>query len=98
LVFPVQIGKCSLLNFGHSKVEVVSLEDIKLVYLELIKNDPYQIVGNHISHCNMKMYEHEDSPYCDMFKEDITYEEVLDRVQALSLDLQTNFMTFQKHK
>jgi hypothetical protein len=31
-VFPVQIGKYSLLNFGHSKVEVAALEDIKLCF------------------------------------------------------------------
>jgi hypothetical protein len=29
LLFPVQSGKCSLLNFGHSKVEAAALEDIK---------------------------------------------------------------------
>jgi hypothetical protein len=95
--FFVQIGKCSLLNFGHSKVEVATLEDIKLVDLELKKHDPYQIVGNHLAHCNMKMYEHEDSPCNDMLKGARTYEELLDRVQALSPDLQTNFLTFQKH-
>jgi hypothetical protein len=67
-LFPVQIGKCSLLNFGHSKVEAAALDDIKLVDLELRKHDPYQVVGNHLTHCNMKMYEHEVSPCDDMFK------------------------------
>jgi hypothetical protein len=30
-VFPVQIGRFLLLNLGHSKVEVASLEEVKLV-------------------------------------------------------------------
>jgi hypothetical protein len=42
-VFPVQIGKFSLLNLGHSKVEAATLEDIKLVDLELRKHDPYKL-------------------------------------------------------
>jgi hypothetical protein len=97
-VFPVQIGKFSLLNLGHSKVEAATLEDIKLVDLELRKHDPYKIVGNHLTQCNMKMFEHENSPCDDMFKGAKTYEEILDRFQALSPDLQTNFLTFQKHR
>jgi hypothetical protein len=97
-VFPVQIGKFSLLNLGHSKVEVAALEEVKLVDLEHRKHDPYQIVGNHLAHCNMKAYEHEKSPCDDMFKGARTYEEVLDKVQTLSPDLQTNFLTFQRHR
>jgi hypothetical protein len=97
-IFSVQNAKCSLLNFVHSKVEVASLEDIKLVDIELRKHDPYQIEVNHLSHCNMKMYEHEDSPCDDMFKEARTYEEILARVQALSPDLQTSFLNFQKQR
>jgi hypothetical protein len=58
----------------------------------------YQIVGNHLTHNSMKMYEHEVSLCDDMFKGAITYEEILDRVQALSLELQTIFLTFQKHR
>jgi hypothetical protein len=97
-VFPVQIGKFSLLNLGHSKVEVAALEEVKLVDLEHKKHDPYQIVGSHMAHCSMKAYEHEKSPCDDMFKGARTYEEVLDRVQALSPDLQTSFLTFQRHR
>jgi hypothetical protein len=97
-VFPVQIGRFSLLNLGHSKVEATTLEDIKLVDLELRKHDPYQIVGNHLAHCNMKTYEHEDSPCDDIFKGARAYEEILERVQALPPDLQTNFLAFQKHR
>jgi hypothetical protein len=33
LVFPFQIGKFSLLNLGHSKVEAAALEEVKLVDL-----------------------------------------------------------------
>jgi hypothetical protein len=42
--------------------------------------------------------QHEVSPCDDMFKGARTYEEILDRVQALSHDLQTIFMTFHKHR
>jgi hypothetical protein len=49
-VFPVQIGKFSLLNLGHSKVEATALEEVKLVNLEHRKHDPYQLVGKHMAH------------------------------------------------
>jgi hypothetical protein len=90
-VFPVQIGKFSLLNLGHSKVEATALEDIKLVDLELRKHDPYQIVGNHLTHCNMKTFEHENSPCDDIFKGAKAYEEILERVQALPLTCRPTF-------
>jgi hypothetical protein len=38
--FPLSIGSFSLLDFGHSKVEVVALEEIKLVNIEFKKHDP----------------------------------------------------------
>jgi hypothetical protein len=97
-VFPVQIGKFSLLNLGHSKVEVVALEEVKLLDLKHRKHDPYQILGNHLDNCNMKAYEHEKSPCDDMFKGARTYEEVLDKVQTSSPDFQTSFLTFQRHR
>ena len=97
-IFPVHIGKFSLLNLGHSKVEVEALEEVKLVDIEHKKHDPYQLVNRHLMHCNMKSYEHKESVYDDMFKEVKTYEEVLNRVQALSPDLQTGFMSFQSHR
>ena len=90
-VFPVQIGKFSLLNLGHSKVEVAALEGVKLVDLEHKKHDPYQLVGKHMSHYNMKAYEHDESPWDDMFKGTRTYEEVLERVQTLPSGLQASF-------
>jgi hypothetical protein len=97
-VFPIQIGKFSLLNLGHSKVEATALEEVKLVDLKHRKHDPYQLVGKHMAHCNMKAYEHEKSPCDDMFKGTRTYEEVLERVQILPSDLQASFQTFQKHR
>jgi hypothetical protein len=96
-VFPVQIGRFSLLNLGHSKVEAAALEEVKLVNLEHRKHDPYQTVGSHMAHCGMKAFEHEESPRNDIFKGVKTYEEVLDRVQVLSSDLQTSLLTFQRH-
>ena len=86
------------MNLGHSKVEAESLEEVKLVDFEHRKHDPYQLVSKHFMHYNFKAYEHEQSFYDDIFKEVKTYEEVLNRVQALSPDLQTGFMSFQSHR
>jgi hypothetical protein len=79
-VFPVQIGRFSLLDLGHSKVENASLEEVKLVDLKHRKSDPSQTVGNHMGHCGMKVYEHDESPRDDIFNGAKTYEEVLDKV------------------
>jgi hypothetical protein len=68
-VFPLQVGRFSLLNFGHSKVEAAALEDVKLVDIEFKRHDPYQIMEKHLAQCNMKIYMHEDSPYDDIFRE-----------------------------
>jgi len=38
--FPLQVGMFWLLDFSHSKVEVVALEDINLVNIEFKKHDP----------------------------------------------------------
>jgi hypothetical protein len=46
----------------------------------------------------MKAYEHEKSIYDDIFKEVKSYEEVLNKVRALSPDLHTGFMSFQSHR
>jgi hypothetical protein len=51
-----------------------------------------------MAHCNMKAYEHEKSPCDDMYKGTKTYEEVLERVQTLSSNLQASFQTFEKHR
>jgi hypothetical protein len=38
--FPLQVGMFSLQDFGHSKVEVVALEDVKLFNIEFKRHDP----------------------------------------------------------
>jgi hypothetical protein len=65
--FPLQIGLLLLSYFGHSKVEVTALEEIKLVNIEFKKQDPQKIIGNHMALYNLKRYEHEDSPHDDIF-------------------------------
>ena len=90
----MQIGRFLLLNLGHSKVEVATLEEVKLVDLKHRKQNPYQTVGSHMAHCGMKAFEHEESPHDDIFKGVKTYEEVLDRVQTLPSELKTNLLTF----
>jgi hypothetical protein len=77
-IFPVHIGKFSLQNFDHSKVEAEALEEVKLLNIEYKRHDPYQLVNNHLIHCNMNAYEHEDSPWDDMFKGTKTYKEMLE--------------------
>ena len=64
--FPLSIGSFSLLDFGHSKVEAATLEDIKLVNTEFKKHDPQRFMGNHMACCNIKKYEHEESPHDEM--------------------------------
>jgi hypothetical protein len=59
---PLHIGTFSLLDFGHSNVEVAALEEIKLVNIEFKKHEPLKIVGNHMDLYNLNKYEHEDSP------------------------------------
>ena len=51
----------SLLDFGHSKVEAATLEDIKMVDIEFNKHDSQKIVTNHLALYNLKRYEHEYS-------------------------------------
>jgi hypothetical protein len=96
--FPVHIGNFVLHNHGHSKVEAEALEEVKLVNIEHKKHDPYQLVNRHMMHCSLKAYEHEKSIYDDMFKDVKSYEEVLNKVQALSSNLQAGFKSFQSHR
>ena len=65
--FPIHIGTYSLLYFDHSKEEVMTLEEMKLVYIEFKKHDPHRVVGNHMASCGLKIYEHKDSPHDEMF-------------------------------
>jgi hypothetical protein len=96
--FPVHIQKFTLSNLGHSKAEAESLEEVKLVNIEHRKHDPYQIISRHYIHCNLKAYEHEVYVYDDIFKDVKSYEEVQNRVQALSPDSQAGFASFQRHR
>jgi hypothetical protein len=75
--FPLHIGMFSLLDFGHSKVEAVTLGEIKLVDIEFKKHDLQKIVGNHMASCNLKIYEHEYSPQDEIFLGVRSYQEVL---------------------
>jgi len=49
MTFPIQVGMFSLFDFGHSKVEVVTLEDIKLVDIEFKRHGPRNIVENYLA-------------------------------------------------
>ena len=77
-IFPVHIGKFSLQNLGHSKVEAEALEEVKLLNIENKRHDPYQLMNKHLIHYNIKAYEHEESPWDDMLKGTKTYKEVLE--------------------
>ena len=57
----------TLLDFGHSKFEVLALEDVKLVDIEFKRHDPDRMAENHLAQFNMKIYIHEDSPYDNVF-------------------------------
>jgi hypothetical protein len=76
----------SLLDFGHSKVEATGLEDVKLVDIELKRNNPHKIIENYLAQYNMKIYVHENSPHDEIFKGVRSNEEVLNRFQTLSPD------------
>jgi len=78
--FPMHIGMFSLLDFDHSKVEAVSLEEINLVNIEFKKHDPQKNVCNHMALYNLQKYEHEDSPQDEIFQGARSYQEVLSRV------------------
>jgi hypothetical protein len=47
--FSIQVGMFSLLYFGLSKVEVVTLDDFKLVDIEFKRHDPRKVVENHLA-------------------------------------------------
>ena len=68
-------------------MEAEALEEIKMVNIEYKRHEPYQLVNKHLILCNMKSYEHEEYVYDNIFKEVKAYEEVLNRVRALSPDL-----------
>ena len=88
----------SLLDFGHSKVEVATLEDVKLVDMEFKKHNPHKILENHLGQYNLKKYVHENSPHDEIFRGVGSYQEVLNRFQTLSPDQHNGFISFQKHR
>jgi hypothetical protein len=96
--FPIWVGMFSLLDFGHTKVEVVALEDVKLFDIEFKRHDPHKVVENHLSQFNMKTYIHQESPYDEIFRGARSYEEVQNRFQTLPPDQQDGFLSFQKHR
>jgi hypothetical protein len=48
--------------------------------------------------CNLKRYEHEESPQDEMFRGVKSYQEVLSRVRALPPSEMVEFYNFQKHR
>jgi hypothetical protein len=96
--FPIQVGMFTLLDFGHTKVEAATLEDVKLVDIEFKKHEPHKVVENHLAQYNLKRYIHEESPYDDIFRGVISYEEVQSGFQTLPHDQQAGFVSFQKNR
>jgi hypothetical protein len=88
----------TLLDFGHTKVEVAAMEDVKLFDIKFKRHDPHKVVENHLAQYNMKIYIHEESPYDDIFRGARSYEEVQNRFQSLPLDQHAGFLSFQKHR
>jgi hypothetical protein len=84
--------------FGHAKVEASALDDITLSTIEFKRHDPHKVVENHLAQFNMKKYFHEDSPFDDVFKGEISYNEVISRFQNLPDKEQSNFLNFQNHR
>jgi hypothetical protein len=95
--FPIQVGMFTLLDFGHSKVEAAAFEDVKLVDIEFKRHDPHRMAENHLTHFNMKIYIHENSPYDNVFRGARSYEEVKNIFQTLPPDQQAGFLSFQNH-
>jgi hypothetical protein len=55
-------------------------------------------MGNHMESCDLKRYEHEDSPHDEMFRAAKSYSDVLSRVQALPPEGMIEFYRFQEHR
>ena len=66
-LFPIRLNSYSLLDFGHAKAEVATLEDLNLVSIEYKNHDPQRVVSNHLANCGLKRFEHENSPSDDIF-------------------------------
>ena len=87
-----------MLDFGHAKAEATTLEDLKLVHVEFKKHDPHRVVSNHLSSCDLKRFEHENSPSDDIFLGTRSYVEVLAQIQALAPEERANVLKFQEHR
>jgi hypothetical protein len=87
-----------LLYFGHTKVEVTTLEEMKLVDIEFKKHDPSKVVSNHLASCGLKRYEHEDSMHDEIFWGARSFAEVLSQIQALSPRDMDEFFKFWEHQ
>jgi hypothetical protein len=98
LPFPVHLNTYSLLDFGHEKAEVASLEDINLVHIEFKKHDPHRVMSNHLASCGFKRFEHENFPHDDIFQGMKSYKEVLARIKALSPEERADVVRFQEHR
>jgi hypothetical protein len=96
--YPVSIGQCSILDFGHSKVEAKDLEEINLADIELKMHDPLQIISKHCSEVGWKRVIHEESIFDNVYKGVQSYNEVLTRIQALPEQQQDEFLKFQAHR
>jgi hypothetical protein len=72
-----------LLYFFHAKDEAEALEEMKLIDIEFKKHDPSKVVSNHLEICNLKRYEHKDSPHDEIFQGARSFADVLSRIQAL---------------
>jgi hypothetical protein len=83
-----------LLDFGHTKAEATTLEELKLVDIEFKKNDPSKVVRNHLASCSLKRYEHEDSPHYEIFQGMRSFAKVLSRIQALPPRDMAEFLKF----
>jgi hypothetical protein len=55
----------------------MTLGEIKLIDIEFKNRDLQNIIGNHMASCNLKRYEHEDSPQDEIFRGARSYQEVL---------------------
>jgi hypothetical protein len=57
-------------------MEVVALEDVKLVDIKFKRHNPHRIVENHLALFNMKRYVHDNSLYDEIFRGVRYYKEV----------------------
>jgi hypothetical protein len=96
--FPIRLNSYSLLDFGHAKAEAAALEDLNLVSIEYKKHDPQRVVSNHLENCEVKRFDHENSPPDDVFRGARSYEEVLVRIQSLAPEDRAEVLKFQGHR